>query len=164
MSDKAVKADAGKLPWDLYAWDAAEGTVRVLRHGAKKYAPRNWEKGMDYSRIYAALMRHMVDWWNGQDLDPESGELTLDHVGCCIMFLQAHVRRGLGNDDRPKLNNSLRYLSERDKLEICQPLQPTQTNEDINKMLQEEAEKALEEQSKLNPLSNQQHWTLEDLS
>lgn len=97
------KDDGGKLPLDLIAYDAIAGTARVLAFGAEKYAPRNWEQGIAYSRVFAALQRHITAWWQGGALDPETGLSHLHHAGCCIMFLQAYHERGMGDqlDDRP---------------------------------------------------------------
>jgi hypothetical protein len=95
------KDDTGKDPWDLLPWDAVREVVKVLAFGAKKYAPRNWEKGMAYSRLYAATMRHMIAWWDGERSDPETGFSHLSHAGCCVLFLLAFELRGIGSDDRP---------------------------------------------------------------
>lgn len=62
---------------------------------------RNWELGMDWSRVFGALMRHMWSWWKGEKLDPETGKSHLWHAGCCIAFLIAYEERNVGNDDRP---------------------------------------------------------------
>jgi hypothetical protein len=100
-ADEGRKDDSGKLPYDLLPHDAIEEIVKVLQFGANKYAARNWEKGMHWSRPYAALMRHMYAWWRGQGHDPETGMTHLAHAGCCILFLLALERRNQGTDDRP---------------------------------------------------------------
>lgn len=102
---KAKKYDTGKLPYDLLPSDAVEDILSVLHFGAEKYAARNWELGMDWSRPFAALMRHMWAWWRGEDTDPESGLSHLAHAGCCILFLLAYQKRGVGTDNRPGVQN-----------------------------------------------------------
>lgn len=97
----AVKHDEGKLPWDLMPFDALEEVVKVLRFGAAKYAPRNWEAGLPWSRIFSSAMRHLVQWFKGDDVDRESGLHPLAHAACCVLFLLAYVLRKSGNDDRP---------------------------------------------------------------
>lgn len=97
---QAVKNDSGKLRYDLYPPEALEGVVQVLSFGAQKYSSRNWEKGMDWGRVFAALMRHMWAWWRGEGLDPETGLSHLHHAACCITFLQTYEARGIGTDDR----------------------------------------------------------------
>lgn len=100
-SNVGTKYDAGKDPWHLVPYDAVGAIVKVLAFGAGKYAPRNWEKGMDWSRCFGALQRHLVSWWNKEGVDPETGYSHLWHAGCCIMFLIAFELRGIGTDDRP---------------------------------------------------------------
>lgn len=93
------KDDDGKDPWHLLPWDAARGIVKVLAHGASMYGERNWERGMAWSRCYAALLRHLTAWWEGEGSD--TGMSHLWHAGCCILFLIAFELRGIGRDDRP---------------------------------------------------------------
>jgi hypothetical protein len=103
------KDDHGKDPWHLVPWDAVGAVVKVLEFGARKYEARNWEKGMAWSRPYAALMRHMTAWWEGEAKDPETGMSHLWHAGCCIFFLIAFERRGVGTDDRPQCETLDQY-------------------------------------------------------
>lgn len=95
------KDDTGKLPLHLLPTDALEAVTEVLQFGATKYAERNWEAGMAWSRLYAALLRHLWAWWRGFDRDPETGLSHLAHVCCCVLFLLAYHLRQAGTDDRP---------------------------------------------------------------
>jgi Domain of unknown function (DUF5664) len=101
-SGEGRKDDIAKDPWHLAPWDSFRAIVLVLQFGAKKYEPRNWEKGMSWSRVYSALIRHLTAWWMGEKLDPETGLSHLWHAGCCVVFLIAFEMRGIGLDDRPK--------------------------------------------------------------
>ncbi len=101
LTAEGRKDDQGKAPYHLLAPELLDGTAQVLAFGAAKYAPRNWEKGMDWSRPFSALMRHMWAWWRGEAKDPETGMSHLWHASCCIMFLLAYEERKIGNDDRP---------------------------------------------------------------
>jgi hypothetical protein len=105
-TDKAVKFDAGKLPYHLIPWDAMDSIVAVLRFGAAKYGERNWEQGGSWSRDFGALMRHMTAYWQGQDLDLESGLPHLAHAGCCVLFMLAYFLRKIGTDNRPKTDQT----------------------------------------------------------
>lgn len=100
------KFDQGKAPWDLLPFDAIEQIVQVLEFGARKYAPRNWEKGMDHSRIFAAAMRHLTAHWRGENKDPETGLPHLAHAATCVVFLLAYHIRGDGHDNRPRVLSS----------------------------------------------------------
>jgi len=96
-----LKKDYGKLPWHLFPDDAAEEIVKVLEFGANKYSPRGWEEGMDWSRVYSALRRHLVAWFFRRGNDPDTGLSHLAHAGCCVLFLLAYELRNKGTDDRP---------------------------------------------------------------
>lgn len=99
---KGIKFDTEKNRVDLLPVDALEAISEVLTYGANKYADRNWEKGMAWSRVYGALLRHLWAWFRGEEKDPESGHHHLHHVGCCVLFLISYNLRKVGEDDRPK--------------------------------------------------------------
>ncbi len=96
-----VKHDSGKDPWHLVPWDAVRGIVKVMAFGAQKYSDRNWEKGMDWHRLWRAAINHLTAWFEGEKADEESGYSHLWHAGCCVLFLIAYEMRGVGNDTRP---------------------------------------------------------------
>ena len=99
------KNDQGKLRMDLVPPDVIEAMATILTDGVEVYGERNWEKGMKWSRPYAALLRHVCAWWQGEDTDPDSGRPHLWHALCCISFLVAYERRDVGVDDRPGKDN-----------------------------------------------------------
>ena len=98
-----AKNDAAKLPWYLFPWDAAATIVAMLNFGAKKYAERNWEKGIAHSRTFAATIRHLEAWFQRrEDNDPETGLPHLAHAACEVFFALALTLRGrVDCDDRP---------------------------------------------------------------
>lgn len=97
-----TKHDTGKAPISLIPHESLLGTAEVLAFGAKKYSANNWRGGFEWSRLMDAAMRHLVAFNSGQDLDPESGLSHIDHAAACIAFLQAHIKSGLGTDNRYK--------------------------------------------------------------
>lgn len=101
LTEGGRKDDQDKLRYDLIPPELLESVADILTFGAKKYGPRNWEKGMTWGRPFAALMRHMWAWWRGEQTDPETGKSHLWHAACCIAFLIAFEARGTGQDDRP---------------------------------------------------------------
>lgn len=100
ITKEGVKYDSGKPQMELIAPDAMEGLAKVLTFGASKYAARNWEKGMSWSRVFGALLRHLWKYWRGEDLDEETGLPHIDHAMCCVMFLSSYQKRKVGTDDR----------------------------------------------------------------
>ena len=97
---KFVKDDNTKTRYDLLPPELLEETAKVLTFGAQKYSAHNWAQGASWSRYFSAMMRHMWAWWKGEDNDPETGFSHLAHAACCLSFLIAYQRRGLGEDDR----------------------------------------------------------------
>lgn len=112
--DEGRKDDGEKVRADLYSGSAYLATCRGLTYGVKKYAAWNWAKGILYSRVYGALIRHLFAWFMGQEKDPESGLSHLDHAGCCLMFLQhyhEHPERYARFDDRPNTSAKTQYVT-----------------------------------------------------
>lgn len=99
--DEGRKDDVGKARYDLTPPEVEDAIAVVLAYGAAKYGERNWEKGMNWGRPYAALRRHMAAWWGGEACDPETGMSHLHHAAANIAFLIAFEARGTGTDDRP---------------------------------------------------------------
>lgn len=94
-----IKHDSSKLRYDLIPVYPLQLLAEVFTIGAKKYAPRNWEQGMDYSRVTAALMRHLELWRSGETHCPEDGQHHLASVAWCSMALMEFEHRGTGTDD-----------------------------------------------------------------
>lgn len=93
--EPGFKLDEAKPRWDLLPWRSVKEIVRVLtwaltkpHTGEKPYPPHNWQK-VDGARdrYFAAAMRHLIDWSEGERCDPVSGIHHLAHAGCCILFL-----------------------------------------------------------------------------
>lgn len=85
---EGLKFDTGKLRWDLLPLECIEDCVKVLTMGANKYAPNNWQKVEGANeRYYAALLRHLSAWRQGEEIDPESGVSHLGHIMCNVIFL-----------------------------------------------------------------------------
>ena len=100
VSKEGVKDDKGKDRWDLLPWDAVDVLVKVYTMGAAKYADRNWEKGMSWSRILGAMLRHMRDRViKGEYLDKESGLPHFAHMAWCAITLLTYDMRKVGTDD-----------------------------------------------------------------
>ena len=100
------KFDAGKLPIHLIAPEMIEALASRLAIGAKKHAPRNWEKGLMYSQCFDAALRHMWAAWGGEDFDPDpevpESSSHWDAAFVNIGFLAVFNRRGRTDlDDRP---------------------------------------------------------------
>lgn len=98
--DGGVKHDESKRRMDLVPTSLMSGVARILEFGARKYGDNNWRKGLKWSRVYAALQRHLADFWEGNDLDSESGLPHLYHAACNIAFLIEFYEKRKDLDDR----------------------------------------------------------------
>ena len=69
--------------------------------GAKKYASRNWEKGMPFSRYTASMFRHLIAWMMGK-----TDEDHLAAVAWNAFAIMHHQELGEDEmwDDMPKYN------------------------------------------------------------
>ena len=98
--DQAIKYDQDKTRYDLFPPCALEEIGRVFTFGAKKYGDRNWQKGLAWGRIFAAIQRHLWAFWNGEDKDKETELLHLAHAGWGILALIWHYYNRPDLDDR----------------------------------------------------------------
>lgn len=92
--------DAGKPKVTLVPRSFIYGTAEALAFGAEKYTRDNWLKGMAWSRVTDAALRHILAFNDGEDFDPESGLLHLKHAASNLAFLIEYFEKGLGEDDR----------------------------------------------------------------
>jgi len=82
------KFDNGKLRWDLLPWDSVEQIVDILTYGEKKYDADSWKLVDDAeNRYFSALLRHLIAYKQGEDIDQESSKLHLAHVATNALFL-----------------------------------------------------------------------------
>ncbi len=105
MSEGGTKHDNGKPQLSLIPYSALEQEAKVMGFGAKKYSRHNYKKGFDYSRLIDAALRHVSQFNDGEDTDPESGESHLAHARCCLGMLIECIRLGTAKDDRYKREN-----------------------------------------------------------
>lgn len=101
---EGLRYNEGKPRFDLIPPEAELALAEHYLVGAKKYAERNWELGMDWMKVYASLRRHENAWHRGEDYDPESGTHHMIAVAWNAIALYTYAMRGLGQDDRPKIS------------------------------------------------------------
>ena len=91
-----------KPPLDLIPPAAEVFECLVLALGAKKYGAFNWRKSNVKASVYvAAARRHILQWLDGEDNDPESGVSHLAHARACLGILLDAMATGHLVDDRP---------------------------------------------------------------
>ncbi len=74
----------------------------VKLHGDLKYGRFNWrEAGVRGSVYYDAALRHLAAWYEGEDIDPDSGVHHIAHAICGLAVLRDSMIRDNWSDDRP---------------------------------------------------------------
>lgn len=86
---------AGNLErYDLVPAEPLRQLAEHFGRGAKKYADRNWEAGFDWSLSFAALNRHLWQFWAGEDIDTETGSphiiAVMWHAAVLAEFAATH--------------------------------------------------------------------------
>lgn len=97
---KSDRFNVGKLKWSLVHFASIAPMVTVLMFGANKYSADNWKKGLDLKEILESMQRHLAALFDGEVVDPESGELHIGHIMCNAMFWMYHYSK-----EQKKLNN-----------------------------------------------------------
>lgn len=95
-----TKSDEGKLPFDLLPVRPLEQLVAAYQVGADKYGPNSWRRGIVFSLVFAAMMRHAWAWWRGEKFDLEDGQHHLASVASSALILIELERTAPGCDDR----------------------------------------------------------------
>ena len=73
-----------------------------LLEGACKYGRHNYRvAGVRYSVYYDAANRHLDQWWEGEDIDKDSGLSHVTKAMSCLMVLRDSMLRENATDDRP---------------------------------------------------------------
>ena len=86
------KADAGKSRVDLIPPEVLLELGELYAMGAAKYADDNWKLGMEYNRVYGALLRHLYKWWGGEEFDQVDGQHHLQSVIWCAIALRYYTK------------------------------------------------------------------------
>ena len=87
-----------------------------MLEGGCKYGPHNYRvAGVRASVYFDAAMRHLFAWWEGEDIDPDSG---INHVGkamSCLSVLRDAMMNDKWNDDRPPKMKNQDWVREMNK-------------------------------------------------
>jgi hypothetical protein len=73
-----------------------------MQEGGAKYGRHNYRViGVRGSVYYDATMRHLMSWWEGEDIDPDSGLSHVTKAICSLVVLRDAMIQNKFNDDRP---------------------------------------------------------------
>lgn len=74
----------------------------AMLEGALKYGRHNYRvSGVRSSVYFDAAMRHLVRWWEGEDIDPDSGLPHITKAIASLIVLRDAQVNNMEIDDRP---------------------------------------------------------------
>jgi hypothetical protein len=85
----------------------------AMEDGAQKYGPFNWRDNNVRASIYfAAALRHLYAWFDGEECAEDSGCHHLGHARACLGILLDAMETGSLGDDRPSKGAAARLIYE----------------------------------------------------
>lgn len=92
-----------KAPLHLVPPALLISAAEALSNGAAKYGPYNWrDYPIQAHAYYAAVLRHLTAWWDGEDDSADAGISHLAHAVAGLAILLDSIGLGTLVDDRPK--------------------------------------------------------------
>ena len=123
-----------KVPLSAIPFQVLWGVGLAMMEGGLKYGRHNYRGTQVSAQVYfdACVSRHLGPWWEGEDIDPDSGDAQLHHLDkaiACLFILRDAMMTGQLIDDRPPsvmTPGKLKELNEKaaaltDKLGYIQP-------------------------------------------
>src|SRR5690606_15991068 len=114
-----------KVPFSTVPSQVTAEVGLAMLEGALKYGRHNYRTvGVRASVYYDAALRHLTSFWEGQDIDPDSGLPHIVKCLACLYVLRDSQVMGNWVDDRPpripghetwvgQLNEQASYLLEK---------------------------------------------------
>lgn len=91
-----------KIPFAAVPWTVMAELAVGFGEGELKYGRNNWRKTQVVSSTYfAAAMRHLTAWWEGEDIDPDSGMPHIVKAMASLGILRDAQIAETAIDDRP---------------------------------------------------------------
>ena len=100
--NKASKNDKEKIDISLIPYVALQTEAKAFMVGAVKYGRYNYCKGHEASQLVAAAQRHLLAWFQGEELDPQDGQPHLGSVRACVAMILRQQELGTLIDNRYK--------------------------------------------------------------
>jgi len=91
-----------KVPFSVLPWRVIAEVGLALLEGARKYGRHNWRIAGVRASVYVdASIRHITDFWEGCDVDPDSGLSHITKAIAGLTVLRDSMLQGNWKDDRP---------------------------------------------------------------
>ena len=84
-----------------------------FKDGAAKYGPYNWRENEVAASVYVgAALRHIMQWWDGEEITEDSGVHPLAHALSCLAIIADAKEVGNLVDDRPLAGPASKLIKE----------------------------------------------------
>jgi len=92
-----------KVPISVLPFPVLGEVALALLEGARKYGRHNWRVAGVRASVYidAVIMRHLGPFWEGEDIDPDSGLNHITKAIAGLTVLRDSMIQGNWVDDRP---------------------------------------------------------------
>lgn len=91
-----------KVPMSCVPMPPLTEIAVAMQEGARKYGRHNYrDAGVRGSVYFDAALRHLIAWWEGEDLDPDSGISHVSKAMATLLVLRDSQIRDNWVDDRP---------------------------------------------------------------
>ena len=92
-----------KLAFSVLPWRVLVGVALGMLEGACKYGRHNYRAVGVRASVYfdAVVARHLTQWWEGEDIDADSGVHHIDKAIAGLMVMRDSMIQGNFVDDRP---------------------------------------------------------------
>lgn len=91
-----------KVPMHVVSSQVVMEMALGMMEGARKYGSHNYRvAGVRASVYYDATMRHLMAFWEGQDIDPASGISHISKAMSSLHVLRDAMLQEMWTDDRP---------------------------------------------------------------
>lgn len=91
-----------KVPFSVVPQNVVAEIALGLSEGARKYGRHNYRAiGVRASVYFDATLRHLTRWWEGEDVDEESGLSHITKALSSLTVLRDAMMQDMWTDDRP---------------------------------------------------------------
>jgi hypothetical protein len=104
VKDSNPKDSVGtkKVPFSTVSAPVIAEIGLAMLEGSRKYGRHNYRAiGVRGSVYYDACLRHLTQWWEGEDIDPDSGLSHIVKAAACLVVLRDAMLLDKVADDRP---------------------------------------------------------------
>ena len=106
-----------KVPMSCVSAPVVMEMALGMMEGARKYGRHNYRiAGVRASVYYDAAMRHLMAWWEGQDIDPDSGLSHISKAMSALHVLRDAMLNDKWNDDRPPVFKNQEWVQEMNRM------------------------------------------------